>query len=318
MWFLQPLFTGVFVVLGIILFFQLLVKSGLNYFSLRGQRVNYSVGRLYFLSVGYFAILGFYFEYESASTQQDEAFINFRLLLLFYVLMYLGRRISLIIVASNWLARLIFWGATSGTVYYLLFGLAMFAITAIILHLIRKYELPQLVTIVIFDILVVMFWLWFHYAHWHYFGPINVTEMWFNSISFVLMNSLLHYGLTSLNNENDYLTTITRQATTDSLTKLKNYAVFSQDYQQLFGKFTGQPQPLTMIMLDVDYFKRINDRYGHLAGNKVLIQLGELFEEMTKEITGANCYRVGGEEFNILMPATDQTRAIKFAHRLQG
>jgi diguanylate cyclase len=68
-------------------------------------------------------------------------------------------------------------------------------------------------------------------------------------------------------------------------------------------------------MLDIDYFKRVNDEYGHMAGDRVLERLGLLLKECTR--TGDSVCRYGGEEFTIILPELGVEAASETAERLR-
>ncbi|KEA62772.1 Cyclic nucleotide-binding domain (CNMP-BD) protein [Marinobacterium lacunae] len=106
----------------------------------------------------------------------------------------------------------------------------------------------------------------------------------------------------------------TRQdASLDVLTGLFNRRVFDTELEQLVQ--LGDQQNLCLIMLDVDHFKRFNDTYGHLMGDKVLQYVGRLLkEECTEPLIPV---RFGGEEFAILGPGFSIEQAVDVAERLR-
>ena len=87
-------------------------------------------------------------------------------------------------------------------------------------------------------------------------------------------------------------------AITDSLTGLHNRRYLKQIFPNLFAQAQREKHHLSGIMLDLDYFKRINDRYGHLAGDQCLIHLGDILKESCR--ASDYVFRMGGEEFLIL------------------
>ena len=74
-------------------------------------------------------------------------------------------------------------------------------------------------------------------------------------------------------------------------------------------------QPLTLLMLDLDYFKQFNDTYGHVEGDNVLSRFGQVIRRCLRETDSA--YRYGGEEFMILLPMTSSEEGIVTAERIQ-
>ncbi len=103
-------------------------------------------------------------------------------------------------------------------------------------------------------------------------------------------------------------------AETDSLTGLSNRRALDVRLQVEVDRALRYRKALSCLMIDVDHFKATNDTYGHLIGDLVLTQLGELFrrEQRTVDLVA----RYGGEEFVVLLPETGPTGARTFADRL--
>jgi diguanylate cyclase (GGDEF)-like protein len=102
---------------------------------------------------------------------------------------------------------------------------------------------------------------------------------------------------------------------TDPLTRLFNYRHFSQSLDQELERTHRTGHPTALIMLDLDHFKRVNDEWGHEAGNQVLRQTAELMVSLLRKID-IPC-RYGGEEFALILPGTPLPRAVNAANRLR-
>lgn len=104
-------------------------------------------------------------------------------------------------------------------------------------------------------------------------------------------------------------------ATQDTLTNLPNRRHFLNRLRDEFDRLQRIDEPASVIMLDLDHFKRINDTYGHAAGDAVLVHFAELVREGIRKIDIPG--RLGGEEFAIFMPVTEIREAKIFAERLR-
>nr|OBZ99951.1 Diguanylate cyclase (GGDEF) domain protein [Leptospira interrogans serovar Copenhageni/Icterohaemorrhagiae] len=104
------------------------------------------------------------------------------------------------------------------------------------------------------------------------------------------------------------------QACTDPLTKLKNRRAFNEELNSLIQLSQKQLSPLSLLMIDVDFFKDYNDKFGHPAGDKVLAILASLLAKTLRkdDVTA----RYGGEEFIVALPNTSEKEAIEIAERL--
>jgi two-component system cell cycle response regulator len=104
-------------------------------------------------------------------------------------------------------------------------------------------------------------------------------------------------------------------ATTDGLTGVFNHRCFYQKLNEEFERAKRYGTDIACVMLDLDFFKHVNDRYGHLVGDRVLIELAKkVFENIRKYDIFA---RYGGEEFVLLLPHTDEKGAIYEAERIR-
>lgn len=105
-------------------------------------------------------------------------------------------------------------------------------------------------------------------------------------------------------------------AITDGLTGLHNRRYMETHLRQLVQRARDGGRPLSVLVADIDFFKRVNDTYGHDAGDAVLREFAARFRRNTRGIDLA-C-RMGGEEFVIIMPETDIGRAFQVGERLRA
>ncbi|WP_456434298.1 sensor domain-containing diguanylate cyclase [Thermosulfuriphilus sp.] len=101
----------------------------------------------------------------------------------------------------------------------------------------------------------------------------------------------------------------------DGLTGLYNHRYFQETLEKEIIRAQRYRRPLSLLMLDVDYFKKINDSFGHVYGDIVLKTLAQIF---TKSVRSCDLVaRYGGEEFAIILPETPLTGALSLAERLR-
>ena len=106
-----------------------------------------------------------------------------------------------------------------------------------------------------------------------------------------------------------------KMATTDFLTGIANSRHFSETGAHEVQRARRYKRPLALLMIDLDHFKKLNDKYGHAIGDKILVAFAGICKKCLRkaDIFG----RLGGEEFAILLPETDINGGSKFAERLR-
>jgi diguanylate cyclase (GGDEF)-like protein len=102
---------------------------------------------------------------------------------------------------------------------------------------------------------------------------------------------------------------------TDELTKVYNKRFYLSKSQELFVQAKTNRLPMSLIMIDIDYFKKVNDHHGHLVGDEVLVAVAQIAKDLTPP--GTFCCRFGGEEFAVLMPYHDLNSALQVANSIR-
>jgi diguanylate cyclase (GGDEF)-like protein len=118
----------------------------------------------------------------------------------------------------------------------------------------------------------------------------------------LLQRSLLHQQLRAA-------------ARTDAKTGLLNAAAWQREADTEISRVLRSRQPLGLLLVDVDHFKRVNDTHGHLAGDQVLAALAGV---LSRHVRGCDVVgRFGGEEFVVLLPGAEAAESVKIAERLR-
>jgi diguanylate cyclase (GGDEF)-like protein len=112
----------------------------------------------------------------------------------------------------------------------------------------------------------------------------------------------------------EYVLKVRQEAQTDTLTQLLNRRAFIRIISQALKLFQSNRTPFSLVMLDLDHFKLLNDQYGHMAGDRVLRTFGELIHRNTRSEDSA--FRYGGEEFAIITQLAAAENVKSFMERL--
>lgn len=106
-----------------------------------------------------------------------------------------------------------------------------------------------------------------------------------------------------------------REATQDALSGLLNRRAFYEELNQAIAHYPTEKRAFSLLLIDLDYFKQINDQYGHIAGDRVIQALGQLLN--TSHRATDRCARVGGEEFAVLLTGCSAADAYQKAERIR-
>jgi two-component system, cell cycle response regulator len=110
---------------------------------------------------------------------------------------------------------------------------------------------------------------------------------------------------------------VRRLSITDDLTGLYNYRHFFKTLEFELARLKRQRSPLTLMMFDLDHFKKYNDFYGHLEGDKVLRKIGEIVNQSVRNNVDSG-YRYGGDEFAVLLIGASVDKGLTIAERIRS
>jgi len=151
-----------------------------------------------------------------------------------------------------------------------------------------------------------------HWGVYDHLTDLIVPMIFFFGAVFVLLVSTL-----SLNTANDIkrIFTLEYESTTDSLLGIYNRRYLEKRLHEEFFRSKRYEFPLSVLMVDIDFFKQVNDRFGHQVGDQVLKRLAELLVLTVRESDVVARY--GGEEFLLVMPHTKGVDGHRLAERLR-
>ena len=109
---------------------------------------------------------------------------------------------------------------------------------------------------------------------------------------------------------------VERLASIDSLSGLANRRILDETLEREWRRMRREELPLSLLMIDIDHFKLLNDRFGHQTGDECIRLLGETMRSIARR-PGDLCARYGGEEFAVLLPNTEADQAYRIAEKIR-
>lgn len=131
----------------------------------------------------------------------------------------------------------------------------------------------------------------------------------------ICVHSAGRYAVQDLINAEEERCALYDLAVTDPLTKALNRRAFFRFAEREVQRAQRHEHPLSVLMFDIDHFKKVNDIHGHAAGDEVIVRLSRLVTDCVREADLLG--RLGGEEFGLILPETDTDAAVTLANRLR-
>lgn len=185
--------------------------------------------------------------------------------------------------------------------------LFLFIITTTTIQSGMRYGI--IVSIVSSIIILVMDLLWM---------PMNIVNPYFENdlvLSAIFMLTAWPLGF-YVRIERDHINNLKSLVNEDGLTGVYNHRYFHEALSEEMNKAKEKNSKISMIFIDIDYFKQYNDLYGHQEGDKVLRKIGHILKETTRD--SDIVARYGGEEFSIILPNTDEDKATHIAENIRS
>lgn len=199
------------------------------------------------------------------------------------------------------------------------FWIAMTLLTVIIIVMRRYHKLIRYnfwLNLLLFNVIAITFWTTIP-PFTSYGNTARILIIMEAVVMFVFMGIMTALFWTELHYSDEHAAQMTRLVRFDPLTNTGSYADYQHDIEQLFANAKENGTPLTMVAIDIDHFKQVNDHYGHLAGNAALVGITQVMDRVLNEaMGGSKIYRTGGEEFNILFPGRTAEQVLPIMNRV--
>ncbi|WP_098749291.1 diguanylate cyclase [Paenibacillus sp. EZ-K15] len=232
-------------------------------------------------------------------------FADLRHLAIVVIASYLGWLPSLIAGVLIALGRLILFGMSASSAIAGA-GMLLIGIICGTLSRIHWNRLSKMLLMSVSSMLVLLGIMWMNIQDHHKVHTVFTQHLIISMLATVVIYMLTEY----INTSNQLFLQMKKNAETDYLTSLHNLRQFEQLLSERFLEAQHFSERLGVLIVDIDHFKKINDTYGHAAGDAVLQQLSKVLREHSRSFDEVS--RNGGEEFSVLVPEAtiDETAAI--------
>lgn len=300
-WHVSPIITSVFFILGVFTLYQVLFNWLKTVLDERKIKFDEDVINSWF---GVIYMLIFIFSLQSTIVGKSSSweFMNFIVIALIFCAYFLNIRIPYYWFIPIILVYMVFNGSIGYWESWCHAASVMFTYWSF--NYIKRLHTDKY--LFLRYMLVGISWgaiMWFFVAIKFSLSRSVFIQEW---IYLIIFEILLYSYVRMLLRESSLKVHLFEFANHDALTKAQNYGAYNSEIKYLFSNSQKNNLNLSMTMFDIDHFKKINDTYGHLAGDEVLKQV----VSTAQSVIDANdsqvlLYRTGGEEFNILFPGYD-------------
>lgn len=232
---------------------------------------------------------------------------HFAVLLLMF---YAGVEPTLFCIVVLSLFRILFFGVNTSSIIAVIILISVFLGTYFMLKLkisnLFKWMIINVYSLIVLSIAVI-------FVMYSFKDSLKILPTyWIISIITCLV---IHYLIKYIEGVNEVFRKLKKQATIDSLTGVNNVRTFDKNFNAFIERVINHDEKLSLLLIDIDHFKVVNDTYGHPAGDEVLKQLASTINHSTRAFDVVS--RVGGEEFSVLLPDCMHKRAMEVGERIR-
>ncbi|MDT2011836.1 GGDEF domain-containing protein [Carnobacterium divergens] len=308
----EPYITGIISILGIFFIEAFIVASFKLYIKQFLSQRTYRIV-ITLISGLIMTLFSIYFMMMSQKEDYYLIFGNLRMIIILIPIIFLNRNISLVSVILCSVFRLFYYGMTLVSLGYIAIFTSFFLLVVVIQLIVKQ---NQLLTFIYSLISASIFWIWIYLTNFDGYHSYYFFAVFSDYLNFVILSIIAYVSASYLYHLNNLLFQTMEESLTDELTKLRNLKDFNAKMNEGFFKAREKKEAFSLIIFDIDYFKAINDTYGHLAGDIVLKNLAKTIQEID-ELKKVDVFRVGGEEFTIILSKKNGTETVGIAEKLR-
>ncbi|WP_088808563.1 MULTISPECIES: GGDEF domain-containing protein [Listeria] len=283
-------------------FLAILFIQGIAFRKLREIKPNWFLHRksqlLLSISIGvYYGLAGIYFIFRGDQDAATVVYTNMRMNILLITAIFGGRipvtiAYSFMVIGHIWMGE-----STQNELKFILlltgFYLICFIVTKLNMSYFKKY-------LIVFSCAIPVL-AYYYFTDFGSHTILTGSEALLYYALFMLTSALVFAACNYIDKSNKIMFQLRNSAMTDMLTNLPNIRYFLETFEKAFLLSLKKKKPLSLIVIDIDNFKEINDVHGHQAGNTVLSQFSVILSNHVLP-KSALISRIGGEEFSILLP----------------
>ncbi|WP_261807113.1 GGDEF domain-containing protein [Lapidilactobacillus luobeiensis] len=312
-------FLELLIIFGIFFLFQFLSNSYTSRHTNEAVWVGKMDWRLRALAVTFFAAVGLImFVFQKYNHASPMSLVNLKMVTLILVMMFVSNDVVIIAFDVIVLGYLVFRGVNPHSLFYIAIYFVMFLIILLIGNSSKIKH--WFVRLLFFNITGLLFWVGYY--------SYNVLIAKIYTVSFqtilaymgqmVLLISIPYTVSYSMQQNQEMIFKRTQEAYLDGLTHVYNYHAFNLNIEHTFQRSQEKKLPMSMMIMDLDHFKSVNDTYGHLAGNYVLVHFCAIVVGVIKSNADIAVYRIGGEEFAVVFTGTSLPSALAVSNRIMA
>ncbi|MFS7236800.1 hypothetical protein CKN82_00565 [Carnobacterium divergens] len=272
----EPYITGIISILGIFFIKAFIVASFKLYIKQFLSQRTYRIV-ITLISGLIMTLFSIYFMMMSQKEDYYLIFGNLRMIIILIPIIFLNRNISLVSVILCSVFRLFYYGMTLVSLGYIAIFTSFFLLVVVIQLIVKQ---NQLLTFIYSLISASIFWIWIYLTNFDGYHSYYFFAVFSDYLNFVILSIIAYVSASYLYHLNNLLFQTMEESLTDELTKLRNLKDFNAKMNEGFFKAREKKEAFSLIIFDIDYFKAINDTYGHLAGDIVLKNLAKTIQEI--------------------------------------